>query len=258
MKKNIFLIISILFSFVLYANEYYNGFEKSSFKSIVFKDNNKISFYNDADSREDFIWNNDFAYSLYEYEKAKILAISNEKYNKKFYALKSDYCLILYDCESNECVFTGASIPFNKTEGFSFPTFISATSELKEGNKVYSVQNLSNFNSDYPWCEASADNGIGEKIFLSINARKLIIIPGYISAKKPYLFENNSRPKQIVVQFKKSEIEKEFEIKDSPIPQIIDLCGLYNEEIEIIIKDVYPGKKYRDTCISTIFSMYLD
>lgn len=258
MKKIVFLIINILFSFVLYANEYYNGFDKSSFKSIVFKPNNKVSFYNDADSRTDLLWNNDFDYSFYEYEKAEVLTISNEKYNKKFYALKSDYCFILYDCESNECVFTGASISFNKTEGLSFPNFISATSELKEGNKTYSIQNLSNFKSDFPWCEASVDYGIDEKLYLSINARKLIIISGYISAKKPYLFDNNSRPKKIVIQFKNSGIEKEFEIKDSPIPQIIDLGGLYNEEIEIIIKDVYPGKKYRDTCISTIFSMYLD
>ena len=204
------------------------------------------------------IWNNDFVYSLTDYEKAYILTISNENCNKRFYALKSDFCLILYDCETNECIFTGASISFNQTEGLFFPSFISATSELREGSKVYTVQNLSNFKLDSPWCEASEDYGIGEKIRLSINARNLIIISGYVSAKKPYLFENNSRPKIITISFLKSKIQKEFELKDSPNPQIINLDGLYNEEIEIVIKDVYLGKKYKDTCISTIFSMYLN
>lgn len=258
MKKISFLIIYILIAFVSYANEFYNGFDNSSFKSIVFKPSNKVSFYNDADDNPDLLWNNDFVYSLTDYEKAYILTISNENCNKRFYALKSDFCLILYDCETNECIFTGASISFNQTEGLFFPSFISATSELREGSKVYTVQNLSNFKLDSPWCEASEDYGIGEKIRLSINARNLIIISGYVSAKKPYLFENNSRPRIITISFLKSKIQKEFELKDSPNPQIINLDGLYNEEIEIVIKDVYLGKKYKDTCISTIFSMYLN
>lgn len=257
--KKIILFINFLFVFIsLYANEFYNGFNKSSFKSIVFKPLNKVSFYDDADDRSDYLWNNDFDYSLSDYEKAYILSIRNENYNKKFYALKSDYCLILYDFETNECIFAGVSVSFNKIEGLFFPDFISASSELKEGDKVYSVKNLSNFKSDTPWCEASDDYGIGEKIKLSINASSLIVVSGYVSAKKPYLFENNSRPKKISIEFKNSKIQKEYELKDSPSPQVINLDGLYTEEVEIVIKDIYPGKKYKDTCISTIFSMYLN
>ena len=248
----------ILFPFITYGNEFYTGFDNASFKSIVFKPANKVSFYNDADDSSDLLWNNDFTYSLSDCEKINILTIFNEKYNKRFYVLKSGYCLILYDIETSECIFTGVAISFNKTEGLFFPTFISATSELKEGSKVYSVQNLSNFKSDCPWSEASNDYGIGEKIRLSINARKLVIVSGYISAKKPYLYEYNSRPKKIAIEFKKSKIKKEYELKDCPSPQIIDLDGLYTEDIEIIIKDVYHGEKYKDTCISTLFSVYLD
>ena len=258
MKKIIVRILYILIASVSFANEFYNGFDNSSFKSIVFKSLNKVSFYNDADDRPDDLWNNDFDYSLSNYEKACILSINNENCIKRFYALKSDYCLILYDCETNECIFTGVSISFNKTEGLFFPVFISATSELREGNKVYSVQNLSNFKSDSPWCEASENYGIGEKVRLSINARKLVIISGYVSAKRIYLYEDNSRPKIIVIDFKKSKIQKEYELKDTPSPQIIDFDGLFNEEIEIAIKDVYPGRKYKDTCISTLFSVFLE
>ena len=258
MKKIILFIYLIFVSIVLYSNEFYNGFDNNSFKSIVFKSLNKVSFYNDADDTPDYLWNNDFDYSFTDYEKAYILNISNANCTRRFYALKSDYCLILYDCESNECIFTGVSISFNQTEGLSFPSFISASSELRENDRIYSVENLSNFNSDSPWCEASADYGIGEKIRLSINARSLIIVSGYVSTKKPFLFENNSRPKKISINFIKSKIQKEYVLKDSPNPQIINLDGLFCEEIEIVIIDVYPGKKYKDTCISTIFSMYLN
>lgn len=258
MKKNVMLLNIFCVLISLYANEFYNGFYKSSFKSIIFKPLNMVSFYDDADDSSDYLWNNDFEYSFSNNDKTCTLSISNEKYNKKFYVLKSDYCLIIYDLETNKCVFTGVSESFNKIEGISFPSFISASSELREGNKIYSVQNLTNFDSDSLWCEGSDDYGIGEKIRLRINASKLVIVSGYVSAKKTYLFENNSRPKKISIDFKNSKIKKEYELIDTPSPQVIDLEGLYNEELEIEIKDIYPGKKYKDTCISTIFSVYLN
>ena len=72
-----------------------------------------------------------------------------------------------------------------------------------------------------PWCEGVSGYGIDEKIDLSVNAKKLLIISGYVSAKRPYLFKSNSRPKKLAVYFKNSNITKEYSLEDSPNPQIV-------------------------------------
>ena len=257
-KSTLFVLLIVFIPTLMNANEFYNGFNDSSFKTIVFK-NDKVALYDDADCYQNSIWNHEFNFRLSDYENAQILTLfDNENFKKSFYVLKSDYCIVIYDFETNDCIFTGLSVSLNKTEGLSFPKIIFASSELTEGQKIYSAQNLLNFKSDMPWCEGVSSYGIDEKIDLRVNAKKLLIISGYVSAKRPYLFKSNSRPKKLAVYFKNSNITKEYSLEDSPNPQIIEFDETYNGDIELIIKDVYQGEKYEDTCISTVFSMYFD
>jgi len=135
---------------------------------------------------------------------------------------------------------------------------ISASSYLQEGSFSYSPSNLSVYYiTDNPWVEGVEGQGINEKIYfekgLLMNGAMHISI-GYVSYNKPYLYNQNSRPKKI-----KLSVENKFsiiaELKDTPHYQEIKFpSDIAMDDILILeILDVYPGTKYEDTCINTIF-----
>jgi hypothetical protein len=139
-----------------------------------------------------------------------------------------------------------------------WPGIVSSSSYLIESGVSYPPDNLAiNYRTDKPWVEGVEGHGINEKIFFEkgfgINCSLHISI-GYISYDKPYLYYQNSRPKTI-----KLSVENKFSImvdlKDTPHYQEILLpSDIYQEDILILeILDVYPGTKYEDTCINTIF-----
>ena len=81
----------------------------------------------------------------------------------------------------------------------------------------------------------------------------LLILNGYFSVEKPYLYKQNSRVKQIKVTGLKSGNEKILDVLDTPHPQTVDISFLYVQEpFRVTIMDVYKGTKYDDTCINCI------
>jgi len=132
-----------------------------------------------------------------------------------------------------------------------------ASSSLKEGNTEYSPNNLSSPNG-LPWASANG-YGIGDKITIEMGSSPndaLIIINGFVSKDKPDLFEANSRVKQIKLTNLNNGKSKIRTIEDSASPQSIELSDLSpsrNMRLEIEILSVYPGAKYRDLCIQSIF-----
>lgn len=134
------------------------------------------------------------------------------------------------------------------------PVTVKASSELKEGSKIYAGENIANLNITEPWVENAKDNGINEEISFLGNCTVLYILNGYVSFDKPYLYEANSRLKKIEVSFP-DELNKTsiiVELNDTPNPQKIDLGFRCQSQIKIKILDVYEGKKYKDTCLSGI------
>ena len=236
----------------------YNGILNSDFKTVIIEEDKKISFYDDINEAEYEFWNQSFAYKTIKKNNFTYFLLKNETYDNTIMVLKSDYGLFLYGQETSECLFSGFSIPTLATETVFVPSQIYASSELKEKNIVYSSSNLLNVNLESPWCEGKEGNGINERPCFEVNAKKLIIMTGYISFNKPYLFRENSRPKKIEIVYKELQKTECFELEDTPNPQIINLCKNYNGEIELIIKDVYSGTKYNDTCISSIICKYGD
>ena len=99
-----------------------------------------------------------------------------------------------------------------------FLSAISATSELKEGSILYSSSNLQNLELNKCWVENKSDYGIGERLKFGINGRGMIIFNGYLSGLKPYLYDQNSRVKQIEVILLKNKVSKIYEIEDTPNP----------------------------------------
>lgn len=134
------------------------------------------------------------------------------------------------------------------------PQYINCTSYLKEKTKVYSVENLSNCMVDTPWVEGVEGDGIGEGFTMVDRLNRcypyLLIINGYISYEKPYLYKQNNRIKKIKVTGLKSGKSRVLDIRDTPHPQTVDISFITEpEDIRIEVADVYKGSKYDDTCL---------
>lgn len=133
-------------------------------------------------------------------------------------------------------------------------SYKDCTSELVEKDKEYSVNNLCNLAVDTPWVEAVKGDGIGEGFTLINDHNKkfttLLIMNGYISYEKPYLYKQNNRVKKIKVTGLKSKKSQVIDILDTPHPQTVDISFISAfDDIRVEIVDVYKGTKYDDTCL---------
>jgi hypothetical protein len=124
---------------------------------------------------------------------------------------------------------------------------ISASSELKEGNTVYSTYNLDD-KTDICW---ATRNGIGERIILERNGLGyrggLYIATGFVSMSRPHLYKQNSRPKRIRISAEGEEL-RVVELKDTYHLQYIG--DIPYTDVFIDILEVYPGSRFNDTCIN--------
>lgn len=134
-------------------------------------------------------------------------------------------------------------------EGYCY--YKDCTSYLTEGDKKYTIDNLSEIRIDSPWVEGVSGNGEGEGFTIIGNNQYLLVVNGFISINKPYLYEYNSRVRELRITGSKSDKTKILEVIDTPNPQTVDISFLDKEDDTIVrIESVYPGKKYQDTCLS--------
>ena len=177
----------------------------------------------------------------------------------------NDEVLIL---AGNEVKKTDNVLLFATTAGFEndcpfiFPMFhfevgrvyTDSSSYLKEKNKNYPVENLDKYYVDSPWVEGVKGDGIGEGFTIK-NTTKIVypyilIMNGYISYRKPYLYKQNNRIKKIKVTGIKSGKSEVLNVLDTPHPQTVNISFISEpEDIRIEIADVYKGTKYDDTCL---------
>lgn len=159
--------------------------------------------------------------------------------------------------------------PFNMylTENI---TSLSASSELVEKDNgketVYKIDNILSrlsyeketgyylYSSDLPW----ATNLLKDyNPVISIEVKESIssfyLLNGYVDFYKQSLYRNNARAKKIQVFDKETtSIVGEYSLIDKVIYQLIMLPkSVKNFEIRII--ENYPGNKYSDICISSIY-----
>ena len=134
------------------------------------------------------------------------------------------------------------------------PQYVDCTSYLLEKTKKYSIENLSNCMVDNPWVEGVDGDGIGEGFTMIDRLNRyhpyLLIMNGYISYEKPYLYKQNNRIKKIKVTGLKSGKAKVLDVLDTPHPQTVDISFITEpENIRVEIADVYKGTKYDDTSL---------
>ena len=157
---------------------------------------------------------------------------------------------------------------------------ISVSSMLVEGNTEYSKWCLSDGDYMTPWVEGVADVGKGEKITFTVdkhtNITQLILVNGFRKNEKTYT--ENCRVKKIRLYADDKEIgtfdipDRKFKtVMDSNILDVAELVNIGNREwdlstswssltnsiwfdrnLTIEILEVWPGTKYKDTCISEL------
>jgi hypothetical protein len=163
-----------------------------------------------------------------------------------------DICALLDD---KNLVFWGISGGINRREGFLPPSIVKATSFLIENNIVYSPENLTKYPKlDNPWCEGVEGQGVGEKLYIQRTlASALHISIGFVSYNKPYLYNMNSRPKDLHLSVE-GKFSFTHHLLDTPnyqkisFPQRIE----YDDTLVVEILSVYEGIRYQDTCINNI------
>lgn len=127
------------------------------------------------------------------------------------------------------------------------------SSYLKEKNKEYKVKNLCDCKPGTPWVEGVSGSGIGEGFTIDGGYHPyLLIMNGYISYDKPYLYKQNNRVKKLKVTGIRSGKSIIVDVLDTPHPQTVDISAVAEQysDIRVEIADVYKGTKYDDTCMN--------
>lgn len=141
----------------------------------------------------------------------------------------------------------------------------SATSFLVEGKINYFPENLGNTDPNCPWAEGVNGPGIGEKIFLELETWKnqdgnlggmggLIFSNGYVSYSNPSLYNSNNRVKSIKITSKDPNYTLDYELKDTPNPQLVMLPSP-SPSIAIEILSIYNGSVSDDTCLNFVLAL---
>ena len=154
------------------------------------------------------------------------------------------------------------TIPADVTEGNPF-TLSYATTTLYEDLVSYSARYAVDGNSATCWSEGSPGSGIDESITIAtedgseVEINTIYIANGILKSEKS--FYNNNRVRECEIVFSDGRyVEIELNGEYSEQPCRINLNeAVSTSSITIIIKSVYSGEKYDDTCISEISAAYI-
>lgn len=132
---------------------------------------------------------------------------------------------------------------------------ITASSVLIEEQRsedFYSKNNILDRNVNTAWVEGSEGNGIGEWIQFDFDTTYAItgleILTGYVKSKG--IFKANNRVREI--ELISSDYKGNVLFKDTMDWQYRYIGAMVTNSMRLVIKDVYKGEKYNDTCISEI------
>jgi len=261
MKKYVYillyLIIGQLYIFAIPAIGIW--YETQGFNGFKFISENELQILTEPFQSKIFE-DGTYHYELSYEEGLPYIFISGNGVKRYFLLLSNEQACYFYDTKTGELVI---SAEHTKAAIEPFVIYkrdkIRASSELREGKTVYSVENLST-EILLPWVPAGGKNGIGATLTIhDMYGEFLILGSGYVSVKNRALWIKNARPKKLKIQYKKTGIVKYVDLKDTPDLQTI---VMYTDEdyknqtrggdIVITIMDVYEGTTYSDVCINIL------
>ncbi len=258
--KKIFCFLVVIYSMALLTSQS-NSIVYRSFDSYIAFDGNDVEI-GQENMRTNIITSFKGVYEIREENKVPFIIFTSEDREKhKYLILKNNLLCYVYK-ENGFNISYGMSGSSRRSEGLLISADeILASSYLKEGNLEYKPDNLNlKFKLGIPWAEGVPGNGINETLTIKLeDIKRLYISIGYVSYQRPYLYEQNSRPKKLEISVK-DKFRFEVELEDTPNYQTIDLPQRLAREDNLVIKilEVYQGTKYEDTCINSIFYDIID
>ena len=180
--------------------------------------------------------------------------------------------LLLYD--GNTAVFESMSDDFDTHRSATvMPVLpVEVSSFLSEKNTIYDGENFTAITNNLlkPWVENVPGDGEGEWIaidventypgFMQYRITGFLIVNGYVDFFRPHLFFANNRAKTLRIDNDKNNIHTETVLADTPSMQYVPLPIQVeggNPRFTFMIKDVYKGTKWNDTCITMILPVYI-
>lgn len=130
---------------------------------------------------------------------------------------------------------------------------VNASSYLSTTDTTYDAEKLIDGNVNTSWQDGVDGFGENENLTFKINNKEnvcyIIIYNGNQISDEH--FYNNNRVKDMVIVI--NGVEKDITLPDSKDAQVIQIdCNTAITSIEFIIKSVYAGIVYNDTCISEV------
>lgn len=131
------------------------------------------------------------------------------------------------------------------------PSDFTVSSYLKEGSVEYSEKCLSS-SDELPWVPKDSKNA--SVVIRNCDTKDIVISSGYVKAGREDLYQKNSRPKTVVIEYLNSNKKKTVELKDTSEPQRINVFAPAekSEPIKLNFVENYSGSKYSDLCINYI------
>ena len=261
MKKYVYILLYLIIGqlYVFAAPTIGILYQTQEFECFRFISENKLDVRNWLYQNK-LLKDGTYHYELSYEEGLPYISISGNGVKRYFLLLSNEQACYFYDTKTGELVI---SAEHTKAAIEPFVIYkrdkIRASSELREGKTVYSVENLST-EILLPWVPAGGKNGIGATLTIhDMYGEFLILGSGYVSVKNRALWTKNARPKKLKIQYKKTGIVKYVDLKDTPDLQTI---VMYTDEdyknqtigsdIVITIMDVYEGTTYSDVCINIL------
>ncbi|SMG22159.1 NADase-type glycan-binding domain-containing protein [Dethiosulfovibrio salsuginis] len=124
-----------------------------------------------------------------------------------------------------------------------------------QGKFTYGPENLLNPTGQTTWCEGVPGDGIGEYILMEWGnpyaLKSMVVENGYVKSEKAFL--DNNRVKRARIETS-CGVVMEVQLKDQRGTQRISFPYVVKPTwIKFTILDVYRGRKYKDTCVSSIW-----
>jgi hypothetical protein len=210
-------------------------------------------------------------YKITEENNIPFIEWNNSKILNRNGILYSEKILMLYD-KKNNCIFH-SKYDGKASESFPYIIDTKASSELIENKTSYSGNNViwypNSLRESLPWVEATDGYGIGESIIVEIrrymDITGFIISNGFVNFERTDLYKKNSRIRVVeVIKGSGSGSGKQYILDDTANFQYLalpeNLITRYVSDATIppltyytfIIRDVYQGDTWDDTCLNMI------
>lgn len=272
---NVFSISNDFLNRTYYANHYYGGHHLLTFSDMLLYD---ISF-EPSDGSETTLVTKVYDYNLTDHNGLLQLSLidrMNGVRSTRNILVSED---LILDMDSG-VAYAAENRLLQNREGVIFDGGINYTdfsSILTEGSTIYQMmespenRKLPRFNF-VPW--AVKGKGTGQFFKFSFDRSLLkhgydlkkfkpyiLFINGFASKTNPNLFEQNSRVKNVLLEFKDSKgrvlKQQSLILGDTMRPQLFEMEDISMvTEVLVTIKDIYEGTKFEDTCLSWFTIVY--